>query len=139
IMKQNKIDAVNMCIVKRIIKEERNQSGRGGMEVGSVITELDEEMHELMLKKAKSSVGWKKCPVFDHISVKRCFKCWRYYHIAKNCKRDETCHKRIGNHNSIDCMATKKKYVNCMYKNRAYNLKINEEHDVSTQSRVTDL
>ncbi|KYN08836.1 hypothetical protein ALC57_19057, partial [Trachymyrmex cornetzi] len=109
IKKQNKIDAVNMCIVKRIIKEKKNQSGRGEMEVGSVIIELDEKMHELMLKKAKLSIGCKKCPIFDHISVKRCFKCWGYYHIAKNCKRDETCHKCAGNHNSIDCTATKKK------------------------------
>lgn len=27
------------------------------------------------------------------------------------------------------CMAAKKKCVNCMFKARAYNLKINDEHD----------
>jgi len=84
IKKQNKIDVVNMQIVKRIVKEKRNnQSERRRNEEGSIIMEVDEEMHELILKKAKLNVGWKKCPVFNHINVKRCFKCWRYYHIAK--------------------------------------------------------
>ncbi|KYN12107.1 hypothetical protein ALC57_15721, partial [Trachymyrmex cornetzi] len=40
IKKQNKIDGIKMCVVKRIIKEKKNQSGRGGMKVGSVIIEL---------------------------------------------------------------------------------------------------
>ncbi|EFN73167.1 hypothetical protein EAG_04004, partial [Camponotus floridanus] len=37
------------------------------------------------LSKGKLSVGWNKHPVFNHVSVKRCFKCWDYFHIAKNC------------------------------------------------------
>ncbi|XP_025266572.1 uncharacterized protein LOC112638675 [Camponotus floridanus] len=127
---QNKIDTVNMRIVKRIVKEKRNrQSERKGNEEGSIIMEADEETHGLILKKTKLNVGWKKCPVFDHISVKRCFKCWGYYHIAKNCTREETCHICAGSHNSRDCTATKKKCVNCVFKNRTYNLKINDDHD----------
>jgi len=62
--------------------------------------------------------------------VKRYFKCWGYYHIAKNCTREETCHKCAESHNSRDCTATKKKCVNCMFKIRTYNLKIKDEYDV---------
>jgi len=130
IKKQNKIDVTNMRIVKKIVKEKRNnQSERRRNEEGSIIMEVDEETHELILKKAKLNVGWKKCPIFNHINVKRCFKCWGYYHIAKNCTREETCHKCAGTHNSRDCTATKKKCVNYMFKIRTYNLKINDEHD----------
>jgi len=61
-----------MRIVKRIVKEKRNnQSERRRNEEGSIIMEVDEETHELILKKAKLNVGWKKCPVFNHINVKR--------------------------------------------------------------------
>lgn len=34
-----------------------------------------------------------------------------------------------GNHKSNECKATKKKCINCMYKNKTYNLKIDDEHD----------
>jgi len=76
--------------------------------------EVDEETHKLILKKAKFNVGRKNCPVFNHINVKRCFKCWGYYHIAKNCAQEETCHKYAGIHNSHDCTEIKKKCVNCL-------------------------
>lgn len=132
IKKQNNLDTVNMRIVKRIVKEKRNndkQLRRDGKEEGLIIMETNEETQELMLKKVKINIGWKKCPVFNHINIKRCFKCWGYYHISKNCTREETCYKCARNHNSTDCMATKKRYVNCMFKIRTYNLKINDEHD----------
>jgi len=49
--------------------------------------------HDLLLRKEKQNVGWKKYLIFNYINVKKCFKCWGYYHIAKNCTRNETCHK----------------------------------------------
>jgi len=127
---QNKMGTVNIRIVKRMIKEKRNkQPGKKGNEEGSIIIEADEETHKVILKKVKLNIGWKKCPVFNHINVKRCFKCWGYYHIAKNCTREETCFKCAGSHNSRDCTATKKKCVNCMFKNQTYNLRISDDHD----------
>lgn len=85
--------------------------------------------HELLLGKGKVNIGWKRCPVFNHISVKRCFKCWGYHHMAKNCMRNITCYKCAGNHKSNECTSDKKKCVNCMHKIQAYNLKIRDNHD----------
>lgn len=138
-----------MKIVKRIIKErdhrqnrrsleadsviievERDQrQNRRSLEAGSVIIEVDEKTHEELISKNRISVGWKKCTVFNHVSVKRCFKCWGYYHIAKNCSKAETCHKCAGNHKATDCKADILKCVNCTFKNQAYNLRLNFEHD----------
>jgi hypothetical protein len=136
IKKQNKIDTVNMRIVKRMVKA-KNKEQRRGNEEGSIIMEVDEETHEMILQKAKLNVGWKKCPAFNHISVKRCFKCWGYFHIAENCKREETCCKCAGNHSSRVCTATEKKCVNCMFKNRTYNLKINDDHEAISRECPT--
>lgn len=130
--KQNDMDGSHMRIVKRILKKknkDNSQSGNKGKEGESVIIEVDEGTHNLMLKKEKLNIGWRKCPVFNYYSVKRCFKCWGYYHIAKNCTRDETCHKCTGKHKATECTATKNKCVNCMFKIKAYNLKISDEHD----------
>lgn len=132
IKKQNGIEEIEgrqMKIVKRIIKAANQEKRKRGTEEGSIILEVDEETHKELLNKGKLSVGWKKCPVYNHVNVKRCFKCWGYYHIAKNCTRKETCHKCAGNHKENECTVEKKKCVNCMFKNQAYNLKMNDEHD----------
>jgi len=100
---------------------------KSGKEESSTIIKTDEETYILILREEKLNIGWKKCLVFNHINVKRCFKYWEYYHIAKNCVRNETCHKCAGNHKA-DYTETKKRYVNCMFKIRTCNLKINE-HD----------
>jgi len=113
-----------MRIVKRLIKEKKNddnQSRKREKEEDSVIIKTDEKTYELILSKEKLNVRWKKCPVFNHINVKRCFKCWGYFHIAKNCTRDETCHKCTGKHKAFECTKTKKRCVNCMFKIQAYN------------------
>lgn len=64
IKKQNKIDTVNeglnIRIVKRIVKEKRNdksQPRRAEREERFLIIETDEKTHDLMLKKGKLNVG----------------------------------------------------------------------------------
>ena len=53
---------------------EPEQTNKGRVE-GSVIMEVDEETYQELLIKYKLSVGCKKCPVYNHVSVERCFKC----------------------------------------------------------------
>lgn len=117
-----------MKIVKRLTKGREHERNRRGTVEGSIILEVDEATHEELLAKGKLSVGWRKCPVYNHVNVKRCFKCWGYYHIAKNCNREETCYKCAGKHNARECTVNKSKCVNCTFKNQTYNLKINVEH-----------
>lgn len=128
IKKQNKFGLREESNIK-IIKRLKTQTNRRGRTEGTIIIEVDERTHELMLKQGKVNIGWKRCPVFNHISVKRCFKCWGYRHIVKNCIRDVACHKCAGNHNSNECTTNEKKCINCKYKNQSYNLKIKDDHD----------
>lgn len=98
-----------MRIVKRTVKKRK----KNDEEEGSVIIETDRRTHKLTLNKRKLNVGWKKCPLFNRISVKKCFKCWGYFYIAKK-TRDETCHKCAGKYKAFDCGESKKRCVNCM-------------------------
>lgn len=132
IIKQNNINGKDEGIVKRIVNEKRRgntRSRKGSKEEGSIILEVDEGTHKLMLRREKINIGWKKCMVFNHYNVRKCFRCWGYYHIAKNCTRQETCHKCAGSHKADECTAAKKKCINCLYKNKTYNLKISGDHD----------
>lgn len=136
IKKQNNFDGNERGFYIRVVKRIDNvrrggiaRTSRRNKEEDSLILEVDEETHELILKRGKINIGWKKCMVFNHYSVRRCSNCWGYYHIAKNCTRQETCHKCAGDHKTSECTTAKKKCVNCMYKNKTYNLQIKEEHD----------
>jgi len=119
IRRQNKINLNNedMRIVKKIIKN--NNKSQREKEEDTVIIKMGEEIHKLILKKeklngGKRKLGWKKLCLT--INVKRCFKCWGYYHIAKNCTRSETCYKCAGNYKADECVATKMRCVNCIFK-----------------------
>lgn len=74
IKKQNNIDRRKkgsyIRVVKRINNTRRGETTRReNKEEGSLILEIDEETHELMLGRRKINIGWKKCMVFNHYSV----------------------------------------------------------------------
>lgn len=135
IKKQNRLEEINkenhIRILRKITMKPRN--GSQNMQVGCVIIETDDITHDFLLNNGKVNIGWRKCRVFDHINVKRCFKCWGFHHMAKNCKRAVACHKCAGNHVSTECLETKKKCVNCLFKIKTYNVKIDDEHDALSQ------
>lgn len=106
-------------------------------EESALIIEMDDTTYVEMLKKGKINIGWRKCHVADYVNVKRCFNCWGFYHIAKNCTRPISCAKCAGDHKISDCKAEKEKCVNYMYKNKTYNLKINEEHSALSRKCPT--
>lgn len=91
IKKQNTIDEKGegfyMRVMKKIIKEKKegNTRTKGADKEGMIILEVNERTHELMLRRGKINIGWRKCPIFKHYSVRRCFRCWGYYYIAINC------------------------------------------------------
>lgn len=129
IKKQNGMDGSRISIVKKISKRKNMDDNQSRSKGGSIIVEVNEVTHDLMLKKEKLNIGWRKCLVFNHFSIKRCFKCWGFYHIANNCTRDEACHKCAGKHKASECREKKNKCINCMFKIKTYNLKIKDEHD----------
>ncbi|XP_046413079.1 uncharacterized protein LOC124176186 [Neodiprion fabricii] len=106
-----------MKIVKRLMKGRKQERNRRGTGKRSIILEVDEVTDEKLPQKSKLTVGWKNCPVYNHISVKRCFKCWGYYHLAKNGTREKTCYRCAGKHNAREYTMNKSKCVNCTFQN----------------------
>ncbi|XP_020297978.1 uveal autoantigen with coiled-coil domains and ankyrin repeats protein-like [Pseudomyrmex gracilis] len=133
IRKQNGLDTGNEGFHMRILKRIRKMSERGATRTpkdeGSIIVEVDINTQDAIMKEKRLNIGWRKCPVYEHFSVKRCFKCWGFYHIAKNCTKTVTCHGCAGNHTSNECVERTKKCVNCIEKMQKYNIKINAEHN----------
>lgn len=129
IMRQNKLEERREELYMRIIKKITKESNRSGEGSGSLIIELDDKTHDIIIRRELINIGWRKCRIFNYHNVKRCFRCWGFHHIARNCMRKEACHKCAGEHSANECNTKKRKCVNCMYKIKSFNLKINDEHD----------
>lgn len=77
ILKQNRMDRKRegfyIKLVKIINKDGKNDNMRFNDRKNEsfLIFEVDEVIHELMLKREKINMGWRKCFVFDYFSVKR--------------------------------------------------------------------
>lgn len=67
---QNKLnmdrDEFRMKLIKKI--KMRNQTN-------TIILEVDQYTHKLLVEKQRMKIGWKNCRVYDYVSVVRCYKC----------------------------------------------------------------
>lgn len=125
-------DGFYIKLVKRIVRKNKidtMQPNKGKRSDGALILEVDEVTYNVLLNKKKVNVGWNKCIVLEYFNVKRCFKCWGFRHMAKDCTRQDTCHKCAGNHLSNICTAEISKCVNCFHKNKTYNMQMDTKHD----------
>lgn len=106
-------EKLEMRIVKRIINDKKNDF--------SVIVETNPELQKILIFLEKVSLGWKQCKVIEHVNIIRCFKCCGFNHYAKECKREKTCGKCGGAHDSKVCQSTNLKCTNCEHRNKKKN------------------
>lgn len=52
-----------------------------------IIAEVNAQIREKLQEIGKLIIGWKICKMQDFIGILRCFKCYKYYHIAKDCTK----------------------------------------------------
>lgn len=130
---QNKLPGEGEKCHLKILKRnsgERRQEETERRNSGTLIIETDVETHKELQNRGIINLGWRKCRVYDFVSVLRCFKCWGFNHLAKYCKKEEVCQFCAGNHNGKDCNSTSKCCVNCMNKSKKYNnTSIQVNHD----------
>lgn len=117
IIKQNKLlnfDAEKDCkIIKRFLKNHEN---------GSIILEVHQDIHKLLLEIGKIKIGWTSYKIYNFIDVNRCFNCWGYNHKAGKCRRSVVCRKCAGQHKESDCQNNWKKCNNCVNWAKKFNL-----------------
>lgn len=56
------------------------------------------------------------------MDVTRCYKCWGYNHLAKNCKKETTCRLCAENYDEKNCQSKKLNCVNCIRYVKKFNL-----------------
>lgn len=99
----------------------------------TAIVELDAKTFEQCMKNKAVKVLWSRCNVFEDINVFRCFKCNGFNHKMANCKNDKSCQRCAENHDFQQCNSRVVACINCKSANRRHNLKLNENHVVTSE------
>lgn len=129
IVKQNSLSQIlekpDIKIVKRYLKNQYK---------GSAIIEANPLIHEAILNNEKIKIEWNSYRIFNYVNVMRCYKCWGFNHIAKNCRNNITCRKCSEQHKEEDCKNSYKRCINCVKITRETN-----QNDLKTDHEATDV
>lgn len=101
-----------------------------------IIVETDINTFERVMQRRSLVVGWIICNVFEHVTVRMCYKCHGFGHAALNCEYERVCSQCSGPHDSSDCMQTDQfTCINC----KRFNKMVNETERVKENHPVFSL
>lgn len=87
-----------------------------GKKLHSAILETSADAHKFLIELGRVSQGWESFPIYEFVSVLRCFKCWKYGHMSNTCTREKPVCPFCGNeHEQDECKSKAKECVNCKY------------------------
>ncbi|KAG5881243.1 hypothetical protein JTB14_032980 [Gonioctena quinquepunctata] len=76
-------------------------------------------------------IGWESYPVFEDLSVPRCYKCQGFYHKQQECRRKLTCPQCAEEHEERDCPKQRKCCANCLNANQNYRTNHKLDHQTT--------
>lgn len=95
------------------------------------IMQVEGSDYNTIMKAGKLKIGWSVCPVYEHVGVLRCFKCFGYNHKSAECSRERCCARCGGrDHQTTECKSEDLKCVNCEAMNSKLGLKLDSSHTV---------
>lgn len=101
---------------------------RGSMS-NDVIVEVKSDVYNKLIDIGVLYLQWIECRIFEHLHVKRCFKCLGFSHIASQCSQNtQCCSKCAGNHKFDDCKSKKLCCANCKAANQRNRLNLDTRH-----------
>lgn len=96
----------------------------------TIYAERSPMFFQKLMKSGKACIGWERFPVYEDISIPRCFNCQGFYHKSNQCKNRAVCLKCSGNHQSKDCQNNILKCINC----EEANIKLRKTYDTTHQA-----
>lgn len=114
----DKKDNLNVTYIKKI----RNGSK------STVYMECSPKLFKQLMEEKKIYLEWERHPVYEDISVTRCFNCQGFYHKSDKCDRNKVCAKCSGPHDTAQCNARLLKCNNCHLANVTYKKNLKTDH-----------
>ncbi|XP_050298069.1 uncharacterized protein LOC126737284 [Anthonomus grandis grandis] len=107
-------------------KKARNDKGKS-----IVFGECDPILFSKLIYEKKIFFGWQRYPVYEDLSIQRCFKCQQFYHKIENCPNEAVCEFCSNKHDVSECPKLQKKCVNCISANMKYKSNYNTVHEAN--------
>lgn len=124
----NKVKNINSCLDVKFIKKFKPPKKK----YFNVILETSVESFNYLIKQKNIRFGWDSFPVYEFVSVLRCFKCCKYGHTANKCRQENyTCPQCSGNHKLDQCTSQTKCCSNCKFMSSILKMSdVNYDHTV---------
>ncbi|CAG9767510.1 unnamed protein product [Ceutorhynchus assimilis] len=95
------------------LRKKKNESS-------TILAECSSDFfHKCMIHK-KINVEWNRCPIYEDLSVTRCFNCQEFYHKKQACDRKKVCDFCAEEHEEQECRKVNLKCNNCMQANQKF-------------------
>lgn len=118
IVKQNGITTEDSKLMIRVVFKYETKKGKT-----NVVLELDPSTYSQVNARKSIGIGWRMCRYVDYINIVQCFKCWKFGHMAKECKSEKVvCGKCTGEHKANECQSNKEECVNCKHAATKFNI-----------------
>lgn len=125
IIKQNKVLANRNDVSIKVVYKYKIVKHKFDL-----IIEVDPVSYSAILNEGRINIGWGRCPIFEHVSVTRCYRCCKYGHLQKDCKGSVVCPLCACGHDKNACNTEDLKCINCLIAKEKYSLDINVNHAV---------
>lgn len=121
--KHNEIlKGIDLKMITVIQRKMRNKSSN------DIIVELNSDAYKTLKSVGMLRLPWRECNVYDHLYIKRCFKCCGFSHNSTECNKEQKCSKCSGNHKYAECKTNKLNCINCKFENEKYKLTLDTKH-----------
>lgn len=95
----------------------------------TIFAECSSSLFQRFMNVGKVFIGWERYPVYEDISVTRCFNCQEPFHKGDSCPNQPCCEKCSGAHGSRDCRNdSQKQCKNCINTNSKHKLNYKTDH-----------
>lgn len=118
----NQINDCNIQLIARIKRVKR------GFTFNDIIVEVDSVSQKKMIEFGTLYLPWRECKVYEHIYLKRCYKCCGFSHTSIECKNNQFCSKCSGQHKFSECNNNKVECINCKIANYNFKTNLNINH-----------
>lgn len=119
----DEIKEFDMNIVTIIPRKKRSIS------FNDIVIEVKGEVYNKLMKLKILNLPWRECQIYEHLYIKRCYKCCGFLHKSNECKESQKCSRCGGPHKFSECKKTTFCCVNCHNANTKFKTGLKTNHN----------
>ncbi|KAG5872039.1 hypothetical protein JTB14_029897 [Gonioctena quinquepunctata] len=133
-------DEIESCILEQNdlpgdFKVTYVKKGKNGL--GIIYGECSGDSFSKLIASKRIFIGWESLPVYEDLSIPRCYQCQGFYHKKQQCKHKLVCPLCSSEHEEKECPKQTKCCNNCVESNKTYKTTHDTSHHTTDQECPT--